>query len=163
MPSTKPKVVSYLDDDEKAAFDELCSEHGYSDSKGVAHLIRKQLIELDDAKDAIACRGNYESRIASLEESRNVDIVGRRSVADDIVTLNIEVFDLKEEVIALKQQINEREKGVVTDEQIAAVTAQPVEKVTLWRKGLWKPRGSRILDKLKPYSVVDGRWVKQHG
>lgn len=45
VPSNKPKVVSYLEEVEKSAFDKLCDENDFSNSEGVAHLIRTQLLE----------------------------------------------------------------------------------------------------------------------
>jgi hypothetical protein len=47
------------------------------------------------------------------------------------------------------------------DEAIASITSQPKEKVYLWRMGLTKPRGRRILEKLAPYEVREGRWVRK--
>lgn len=47
------------------------------------------------------------------------------------------------------------------DEAIASITGQPKEKVYLWRMGLTKPRGRRILEKLSPYEVREGRWVRK--
>jgi hypothetical protein len=47
------------------------------------------------------------------------------------------------------------------DEAIASITGQPKEKVYLWRMGLTKPRGRRILERLAPYEVREGRWTRK--
>ena len=158
MPTNKPKVISYLHEYEKAAFDKFCDDNDYSNSQGVAHLIREQLI---DGKKTVGI--DVEKVRLIVKSVMPLDEIEKSSTQAHRLCQKTE--KLEEKIAILQSSIDKLATRVetgrvreLTDEDIAAIVRQPVEKVYLWRTGHQKPRGKRILEKLRPFEVVHGQW-----
>ena len=158
MPSNKAKVASYLDDVEKDVFDKFCDKHDYSNSEGVSHLIREQLMReqkmtaIDEEKVKLLVNS-----IVPLEQIEKSTVFYSRQ-CEKIEKLEELLAKTQEEVSQLRKEILYSPKRSFSDDDIADITGQAIEKVSLWRKGLQKPRGRRVLEKLRPYEVVHGQW-----
>ena len=161
MPSNKEKVASYLDIDETAALDEFCKENDYSRSQGVIHLIRNYLIEVDDAKHTIAGFDNYEGRMQVLEDGLFVALKLAQQTARKNEKLEECITALQCEVDTLKKVVKKQPPRRYTDDEIASVTGRRVQEVYEWRLGIRKPRGEKILGKLRYFVIVDGQWRKK--
>ena len=161
MPSTKDKVTSYLEDDEKQALDELCKENDYSYSQGVAHLIRNYLIENDETAQTEAIGFAYEERISNLEKYRDALAQGKTATVRTISKLEEQIAELQNAVEKLQKEVQEQSPQYFTDDEIASVTGRRLQEVYEWRLGIRKPRGRRILEKLESYKIVDGQWRKR--
>jgi hypothetical protein len=157
VPSNKDRVASYLEDDESQALSEFCKENGCSSSQGVSLLIRKHLLEDEEQENPYF----YDERRTRLEKTIDnwaTAFLRCHEVTDKLGTL---LAMTQDDVDKLKLQLETQEQNKLDDEIIAAVTGQPIQKVYLWRMGLIKPRGHRILKKLAPYVVREGRWVRK--
>jgi hypothetical protein len=160
VPSNKDRVASYLEDDESQALSDFCKEKGMTSSQGVAHLIRTKLIEPETAEreeidDLNSKRLNWlEETLANWQKTCFRALSSNEKLQEQMTSLEMEF----ERVLAhiKREQLNRYD-----DETIAAITGQPKEKVYMWRMGLIKPRGCRILEKLAPYEVSEGRWTRK--
>lgn len=160
MPSNKNRVTSYLNDAEEKALKEFIKKEGISNSEAVNFLIRKQLIEkLPQSKSTFVQNKNAE-KVEGLECQVRIN----RKLFDSVVQVNEkleeQMAELRERVEHLYSENTKRNSEPITDEQIAAITNQPIWKVRLWRHGQIKPRGKRIKENLAPYRVEDGLWRK---
>jgi hypothetical protein len=156
VPSNKDKVTSYLEDDESLALSNFCKKNGCSGSQGVALLVRKSLLE-----ETVEISNLYDERLKRLERTLDncMGIFFRcNETTDKLGTL---LAMTQEDVDRIALQLKEQEIRQFDDEIIAAITGQPVQKVYLWRMGLIKPRGRRILEKLAPYQIYEGRWIRR--
>jgi hypothetical protein len=156
MPSNKDRVASYLEDDESLALSEFCKENGCSGSQGVSLLIRKSLLE-----NNVETPNLYKERLGRLEKTLDnwIDIFFRCNEATEKLSTLLAMT--QDDVDRINLQLKRQEQERYDDEIIAAITGQPIQKVYLWRMGLSKPRGRRILEKLAPYQIYEGRWVKR--
>lgn len=161
MPSNKPKINSYLDNDELAALDKFGREAGYSRSQAVAHLIRNYLIENDEPLEVKEIEEGFEGRLKLIETGLDDFAVFNRFNAERADRQDKLIAELQEEVCRLKGQLKDKPPEVVTDDQVAAATGQPEWKVRHWRHGIAKPRGKRIKANLKPFVVHEGQWTKK--
>ena len=161
MPTDKAKVTSYLGDEEKAVFDKLCKENGFSNSEGVAHLVREQLMGGAEVADNERRLEGLNDRIGFLYE--RVDSISEHfsSLIDSQGRQGKVIADLEHKLSCLESRLIESTPDYFLDEEIASVTGRREQEVYEWRMGLRKPRGERILRKLEPYEVKDGRWVKK--
>lgn len=126
MPSNKPRVASYLDDAEYVALKEFSLKKGISFSEGVGRLIREQLVEKSPKhKDAFLRDENVE-RIEALEEESQM--TGKILVAHVKFNEKLEeqMAELRERVEHLYSENIKRNSEPITDEQIAAITNQPM-------------------------------------
>ena len=158
MPSNKPKVISYLEESDKAVFDKFCDDNDYSNSQGVAHLIREQLIEKKKTVgiDAEKVRLVVKS-IMPLEQIEKTSVQMHR-LCQKNEKLEEKIAQLQLVVDILRKEVENPCRREFSDQDIAAIVRQPVEKVYLWRTGWQKPRGRRVLEKLRPFEVVHGKW-----
>jgi hypothetical protein len=160
MPSNKDKVTSYLEDDESQALSNFCKENGCSGSQGVSLLIRERLLcEAEKEKEEVP--NLYKERLGRLEKALDnwIDIFFRCNEATEKLSTLLAMT--QDDVDRINLQLKRQEQERYDDEIIAAITGQPIQKVYLWRMGLIKPRGRRILEKLAPYQIYEGRWVKR--
>ena len=161
MPSDKPKVVSYLEKAEKEVFDKFCDEHDYSNSQGVAHLIREGLIgnawNEDNNSKLVEC----DNKLKQLEnwtferDTRITDNMLKNEVQEE------QIAQLQEEISRLQRDMAKIPPQYFTDDEIASVTGRRLQEVYEWRLGIRKPRGKRVLEKLKAFEIVDGQWRKK--
>lgn len=161
MPSRKPKVVSYLDDSTKAVFDRFCDDNDYSNSEGVAYLIKQQLVEKKSDGMSNESQNKCSTRIASLEKRWDSLSAGKFALIRKLEHQGELIAILQCEVERLKNELTQSAHVYYHDEEIASVTGRREQEVYEWRMGLRKPRGKRILEKLNDYEVRDGRWVKK--
>jgi tRNA U34 5-carboxymethylaminomethyl modifying enzyme MnmG/GidA len=160
VPSNKDRVASYLEDDESQALSEFCKEKGMTSSQGVAYLIRTKLIEPETTEGEEIDNLNDE-RLKRLEETlANWQKSCFRAVRSNEKLQEL-VAKMEMELERVQAHIKQEQLNRYDDETIAAITGQPKEKVYLWRMGLAKPRGCRILEKLAPYEVKEGRWTRK--
>lgn len=161
MPSNKDKVASYLDQDEVKALDELCQENDFSRSQGIIHLIRNHLIENDNSSEVQEIENDYREKVCSLDE-RILKIEERgKSLDAKYEDLRGVIGGLRDVIYYLQTNLKAIEPTVYPDDAIAAVTGRRVQEAYEWRLGIRKPRGTRILEKLEPYVVIDGQWRKK--
>ncbi len=161
MPSNKDKVASYLETDEVQALDKFCKEKECSRSQGVVHLIRERLIEGEKVKDRIYVTQLHDKRLKTLEDyalEYEVRITGNFRRNEKLEEL---IAELQEDVCRLKTEVKAIPPQYFTDDEIASVTGRRLQDVYDWRLGARKPRGKRVLEKLKPYEIVDGQWRKK--
>ena len=158
MPSNKPKVISYLETSEKAVFDKFCDDNDYSNSQGVAHLIREQLgekkkvVDIDEEKVKLLAKSIMpleQIQKSAVQASLNYEKIEKLEAKITKLELLVEAVDKLQRNPSLRE---------FSDQDIAAIVRQPVEKVYLWRTGWQKPRGRRIKEKLRPFEVVHGQW-----
>ena len=160
MPSNKPRIQAYLEPDEATALSKLCDENKISFSEGVSHLIRNHLIENDESEEVQEIEGSYEERLALVESEMEISTKVATQACRKNEQLEGLIAELQEEVCRLKEQLKNKPLEVVSDDQVAAATNQPEWKVKLWRHGAQKPKGARIKERLIPFEVVQGQWVK---
>jgi hypothetical protein len=159
MPSNKDRVASYLEDDESQALSEFCKKEGMTASQGVAHLIRTKLIEPETGEEKL--NHLYDERLKRLERILdNWQTTCFRALSSN-EKLQEQQAGIEMELERLKVHIEQEKLNRYDDEAIASITGQPKEKVYLWRMGLTKPRGRRILERLAPYEVREGRWTRK--
>jgi hypothetical protein len=160
VPSNKDRVASYLEDDESQALSEFCKEKGMTSSQGVAHLIRTKLIE-PETTGGEKLNHLYNERLKRLEGTLdNWQTTCFRALSSN-ERLQELVTKVETELERVQAHIKQEQLNRYDDETIAAITGQPKEKVYMWRMGLTKPRGCRILEKLAPYEVREGRWTRK--
>lgn len=161
MLDSKSETAICLDDAEYIALRDFCTKEGMSFSEGVNFLIKEHLLEKSpNHKDAFL-RNENEETIKRLESQLRVN----RKLFDSVVQTNEkleeQIAELRERVEHLYSENTKRNSEPFTDEQIAAITKQPVWKTRLWRHGQMKPRGERIKENLMPYYVDEGFWKKR--
>ncbi len=161
MPSNKDKVASYLEDSEIQALDKFCKEKDCSRSQGVAYLIKEKLMHDEEIPIALTYSSEIEKRLKILEGWR-IDYEARgTNNFNSIERHDWRIAELQEDVCRLKAEIKEIPPQYFTDDEIASVTGRRLQEVYEWRLGIRKPRGCRVLEKLKPFEIVDGQWRKK--
>jgi len=116
MPSDKPKVTSYLEVTEKTVFDKFCSEQGYSNSEGVSHLIREQLIEKTGSHTAISKLLEHEDKIGLLASGvRKAGDLATATANRNEILAGI-ISSLRAELDELRKEILYSPKREFTDE-----------------------------------------------
>jgi hypothetical protein len=160
VPSNKDRVASYLEDDESQALSEFCKEKGMTSSQGVAHLIRTKLIKPETAGGGkLDCL--YNERLRNVEKTLDNWKRTCLRALNSNEKLQEQIARMEMEFERVQAHIKQEQLNRYDDETIAAITGQPKEKVYMWRMGLIKPRGCRILGKLAPYEVREGRWTRK--
>jgi hypothetical protein len=160
MPSNKDRVASYLEDDESQALNQFCQEKGLTSSQGVALLIRERLIEPESVEEK-KLNHLYNERLERLEKDLNHWQLYCFGTIKSNEKLQEQMIEMGSELDKMQAHIEREQNNRYDDETISAITGQPREKVYLWRMGLAKPRGCRILEKLEPYEITEGKWTKK--
>lgn len=154
-------VIFKLTKDEQAAFEKFSRDNEVTDNMAIPLLVKNYLIENDEAHKEEINHSLYEERLKKLEEFctkyelRSVNNLRRN---DD---LERQIAGLRTDLNDLKRYLKEKAIDRITDDEIAAITGRRVQEVWEWRHGIRKPRGTRTLEKLAPYEVKDGVWIKK--
>ena len=151
-------IYCSLGEEEKVALYRWCSDNDYSLSAALTILVRKQLIEgekstaIDEEKVKLLVKS-----IMPLEQIEKSSVQTHR-LCQKTEKLEEKIVELRSSIDKLATRVEIGRIKDLADEDIAAIVRQPVEKVYLWRTGYQKPRGKRILEKLRPFEVVNGKW-----
>ncbi len=161
MPSNKDKVASYLETDEVQALDRFCKEKECSRSQGVAYLIQEKLINDRGRELKLAYSEEINRELKVLRDDVDFAFKVRTGMCSTLDKQSELIAELQEDVCRLKAEVKAIPPQYFTDDEIASVTGRRLQDVYDWRLGARKPRGKRVLEKLKPYEIVDGQWRKK--
>ena len=161
MPSNKPKVSAFLEQDELEALVDFTKEDSISYSEGIKRLIRKQLIEDSQTQLNPVLNTSYDARVDRLEETVEASKNSLCCCVEKQEKIEEQIAYLQSQISTLTLQLKRNSLEYFTDEQIASYVGAREETVREWRLGLRKPRGSRVCTLLNEFELDYGRWIKK--